>query len=243
MELNINGNNNGIKLEGANNWNVWKFQTTVLLRGQNWLDIVEGKLVKPEDGAARMSWESKDAKAQTLMVTRMTENVMLHIISCSTSAEIWKKLRSVYEQKSETSVHIVQQRLFQYKYENGIEMSLFLSKIQEMQHQLKQMGEEISDKLIITKILMALPDEYKHFISAWESAPDSKQTIDNLVARLLVEEQRVKEKGEASQASQHNSSSSAFVVKDKRTVKCFKCNKLGHFQSECKSNNSNREGK
>lgn len=117
-------------------------------------------------------------------------------------------------------------------------MSMFLSKIQELQNQLKQMGEEISDKFVITKVLMSLPDEYKHFISAWESAPDDKQTMDNLVARLLIEEERVKEKGEHSTPS----GSSAFVVKDKKNIKGFKCNKNGHFQSECKSNNNKSEG-
>ncbi|XP_059055427.1 uncharacterized protein LOC131849376 [Achroia grisella] len=106
-----------------------------------------------------------------------------------------------------------------------------------MQNTLKQLGENVSDKLVITKILMTLPDEYRHFVSAWESAPDDKQTIDNLVARLLIEEERIKEKSE----SQQTASSSAFVVKNKRLVKCFKCGKNGHFQTECRSYKNNGE--
>ncbi|KAK9728515.1 hypothetical protein QE152_g17907 [Popillia japonica] len=39
-----------IKLEGAKNWNVWKFQVGVILRSLDLLDIVEGKIVKPEAG-------------------------------------------------------------------------------------------------------------------------------------------------------------------------------------------------
>lgn len=104
MEVNLNTNISMLKLEGASNWNIWKFQTTVLLRGQGWLDIVEGKSIKPEDPTEQTAWENKDAKAQTLLVTRMTENAMLHIISCSTSSEMWKKLQSVYEQKTEVYI-------------------------------------------------------------------------------------------------------------------------------------------
>lgn len=92
MEVNFYTNNSSMKLEGANNWNIWKFQTTVLLHGQGWLEVVEGKTLKPEDPTAQAAWENKVAKAQTLIVTRMTENVMLHIISYSTSAEMWRKL-------------------------------------------------------------------------------------------------------------------------------------------------------
>ncbi|KAF9424272.1 hypothetical protein HW555_000665 [Spodoptera exigua] len=228
----IQNNNFTIKLEGARNWNIWKFQTSVLLRGQGVYNIVDGTKVKPEDEVQRNRWEAQDAKAQTLLVTRMSEEVMLHIISCETSASMWQKLLSVYEQKSETSIHIIQQRFFQFKYDENSDMSVFLSKIQEMQNHLKQLGEAISDKFVITKILMSLPEDYKHFVSAWESAPDDKQTYDNLVARLLIEEERIKEKGGSSQ------SSAAFVAKktNRKNVKCFKCNKLGHFISECRYN-------
>lgn len=217
-----------IKLEGTSNWNIWKFQTIVLLRSQGLLEVTDGSSVKPEAAVEKAAWEKKDAKAQSWLVTRMSESVMMHIITCTTSAEMWRKLASVYEQKSETSIHIIQQRFFQYKYEEGTAMSTFLSKIEELRNQLKQMGEDISEKFVITKVLMSLPDTYKHFVSAWESAPDDKQTLDNLVARLLIEEERIIEK------EPQNSSASAFVAK--KNVKCFKCNKLGHYQSECNQN-------
>lgn len=232
-----NNNVNVIKLEGSKNWSIWKFQTMVMLRGQGWMDVVEGRCAKPQVAAEIPIWEAKDAKAQTLLVTRMTEEAMLHIITCTSSAEMWRKLQCVYEQKTETSIHIIQQRFFQYKYEKGIDMSVFLSKIQQMQNSLKQMGEEVSDKFVITKVLMSLPDEYKHFVSAWESAPDDKQTIDNLVARLLIEEERLKGKSEESQQT----SSSAFVVKNKRQIKCYKCGQVGHYQSECRDTKNSSE--
>lgn len=232
-----------IRLEGNQNWNIWKFQTTILLRSQNLYNVVtESK--KPSSQEERAVWEKQDVKAQTLLVTRMSESVMLHVISCTTSSEMWRKLLSIYEQKSETSIHIKQQRFFQLKFDENTEMSVFLSKVQEMHNELRQLGENISDKFVITKVMMSLPDDYKHFISAWESAPDDKQTIENLCARLLVEEERLKEKGQTSTSSR--SSSSAFFAKKtfKRDIQCYKCKKLGHYQSECKFNKmNNRENR
>lgn len=224
-----------IQLEGASNWNVWKFQSMILLRSQDLLKVVQGISVKPEDEIERAKWEKLDAKAQTWLVTRMSESAMMHILTCTSSAEMWKKLASVYEQTSETSIHIVQQRFFQYKYEEGTEMSTFLSKIEELKNQLKQMGENVSEKFVITKVLMSLPVSYKHFVSAWESAPDNKQTYDNLVSRLLIEEERLKDREDVPQPS------AAFVAKkvEKKNVKCYKCGKLGHFQSECMSRRNN----
>lgn len=50
-----------------------------------------------------------------------------------------------------------------------------------MQNQLKQIGEEILDKFVITKVLMC------NFVSTWESSSDEKQNIDNLVAGIFIE--------------------------------------------------------
>lgn len=49
----------------------------------------------------------KDAKAQTYLVAGMNEQLMLHIISCNTSAKMCQKLASVYKQKGKTSIHII----------------------------------------------------------------------------------------------------------------------------------------
>ncbi|GBP65997.1 hypothetical protein EVAR_47497_1 [Eumeta japonica] len=103
----MEGNNSVIKLEEAGNWNIWKFQTMVLLQSQSNLSIIEGKEVKPKNADERAKWECRDAKAQMLIVIRMTENVMLHLNSCETLSKIWRKLLSVYEQKSETSIDIM----------------------------------------------------------------------------------------------------------------------------------------
>lgn len=158
---------------------------------------------------------------------RLSESVMLHVLTCSSAAEMWRKLHSVYEQKSDTSVHMVQQQFFQLKYSPDTEMSLFISKVQEFQNKLNQLGEGISDKLIITKILMSLPEKYSHFISAWESTSDERQTLNNFTARLLVEEERLKSKTNTAE-------NSVALLAMKKNIKCYKCGKLGHVKKECK---------
>ena len=115
-------------------------------------------------------------------------------------------------------------------------MSLFISKVQELQNNLKQLGEEISDKFVMTKILMSLPEGYGHFVSAWESTSDERQTIDNLIARLLVEEERLKAKIDTSEKS-------VAMSAVKKNLKCFKCGQSGHFKKDCKYNDDSRNVK
>lgn len=37
---------------------------------------------------------------------------------------------------------------------------------------------------------MSLPESMKYFISAWESTPSDKQTLTDLMSRLMIEEER-----------------------------------------------------
>jgi len=73
---------------------------------------------------------------------------------------------------------------------------------------------EISDTIIVSKVLATLSEEYAHFASAWDST-DTGKTLKNLTARLIAEEMRIetrnKEKKEVT-----------FTAAGK---KCFKCNK------------------
>lgn len=57
-------------------------------------------------------WNKDDNKAPETVVTRMEEGAIMHILSCSTSCEIWSKLLTIYEQKSDVSIHIGQHRFF-----------------------------------------------------------------------------------------------------------------------------------
>lgn len=56
----------------------------------------------------------------------------------------------------------------------------FISQIEGIKSQLKQLGDEMSEKMVITKILMSIPDNLKHFISAWESTPSDCQNLTEL---------------------------------------------------------------
>jgi len=53
------------------------------------------------------------------------------------------------------------------------------------------MGEDVSESMFITKILMLLPEKLKHFISAWESTAAQSQILQELTSRLLIEEERI----------------------------------------------------
>ncbi|CAH2109169.1 unnamed protein product [Euphydryas editha] len=76
----------------------------------------------------------KDQKAQELIVTRVEENILTLLTSCTTAYDMWEKLNIVYEAKSKVGIHLLQQKFYNLKYEGP--MAKFMAQVEELLHQL-----------------------------------------------------------------------------------------------------------
>jgi len=255
------------KLTGNENWETWKFQVKVIMTAADIFDVVIGKSKKPvltksssetEDDARKRYgvdysiFKKADNKAQKYIVTSVDEQPLQYIMNCDTAKEMWDKLLSVYEQKSDSSVTLIQQKFYSYVMNPDDNMAIHISKLESLSRKLKQLGEPISDSMLISKIIMTLPENYKHFYSAWDSIPNVDKTLSNLSSRLMVEETR---QTQGNDAQRDTASSSAFSAKksygtnkekytkignsenqrnnDKKPGKCNHCKKPGHWKREC----------
>lgn len=115
------------KLTEAKEWTLWKLQVKVVLRSLEVFDVVDGKVKEPQlkdnatsDETAKhleeyAKFEKKDVKAQSVIVTSIAQQPPTHIVNCKTAFEMWNKLHSVFEQKSETGIHLLQQKFFTFE--------------------------------------------------------------------------------------------------------------------------------
>ncbi|KAG5889576.1 hypothetical protein JTB14_007376 [Gonioctena quinquepunctata] len=175
-------------------------------------------------------WKQKDNKVKELLVKVIEEGPISHLLTCETANQMWNKLLIVYEQKSEVSLHVLQQKFFYYKYE-GEEVSVHVSRLEDIVNRLKQAGENISNQMLITKVLMSLLTEFKYFISV----PSQNQTFNDLISRLLIEEKRM-ENEKLSECPDENCALASKTLK-----MCTNCKKFGHIKEECfRNRNQNK---
>lgn len=233
------------KLKEAKDWTLWKLQAKVVLKTLEVFKVVDGseKCPKLKENAtsaestayktAFEAWDKKDVRAQSVILTSIDVQPSLHIVSCKSSHEMWTKLHTVFEQKSESGIHFLLQKFFRFEKGDDDDMANFISKLEEIVQQLNDLGEKISESMIVTRILMALPPSYNHFHSAWESTADDRKTLIELRNRLMIEEKRMMLQSEPNE-------SNAFVAKKfkrsnkSRTVKCWSCGG-NHLRRDCKS--------
>lgn len=247
-------------------WAMWKFQVRVNLLASELFGYVDGTVQKPEPAAGAAAtainkniaeWLKNDAKAQKVMVNSCGSKVLIHLCNCTT--QMWDKLHAVYEQSNQASKHLLQEQFFVYKKDPAHDIATHVSTLEGLVQKLKTVGVNIDDSMLITKILMTLPSEYRHFSSAWESTAANDRTIINLTNRLMVEEQRL---GIQNFNLNEVSSSQALVAKQqtgakgkqnqrnqkktgktKQKGKCFKCGSTEHWKRDCPSQLSSEKSK
>lgn len=248
------------KLQEASQFTSWKFQVRITLIAKEIFNVVSGTEVKPspatdeasgsEKEAALKSiaeWIKKDARAQSIIVGALSAKTVVHVMGCETSSDMWTKLISIFEQTDEIAKSQLQQKFFSFKKDTRDDMATHFSKMELLVHQMNGMQLAVDDTMVMTKLLMTLPSEYRHFVSAWESTQKNMQTLTNLKSRWLIEEGRFNVEPEtgdalfmkkgASRKKQNQKS------KDKKKGGCFRCGSTSHWKKDCKEPDSSKETK
>lgn len=211
------------KLKSSENYQVWKFKIKIMFNSLELDDVI---VSTPPDATAaekdKADWKKKDAKAQRIIICTIDKTPTMHIINCNTAKEMIDKLKLIYERDTENQKYNLLQEFFNLKYDKNDNVSVHISKIENLSFRLNSIDQKIDDDMIMSKILSTLPDEYRYFLAAWESSPKLEKTVTNLTARLLAEESRTR--------PNLKTDTVAFKITEK---KCYKCNSALHLARNC----------
>lgn len=158
--------------------------------------IAHAHLIEDADAVAEHEmklklWKKLDAAAQKIIVTTVAEQTLVYIISCVSFREMWQEINSIFENRSETAKHVLQQQWYAAAKDSEEDISTCISRIRYLAHHLSMLGNVVPNGMVVTKILMTLPPAYAHFNTAWNSTAPDQRTPENLTARSTGEELRI----------------------------------------------------
>lgn len=237
------------RLEGKENWSTWRCKVLLLLRGSpGGLDAINGKLKEPVqpdttaslDDFAKYEKELQryneiDSAAMLILMANMSDVTLQKVMRLKTAKKVWDELHTLFDGTSEDKSYILCYSFFGYSKDSSHDMSMHISKLKQLWHELKEelrKGEEKCDLpeiLLICKILETLPDEsYFSFKSSWMLMSKKDRNIDNLTAQICAYERSLTTKEENTEALIAQSHKNIKVKK-----KCGYCGIFGHKVRKC----------
>ncbi|PNF30052.1 hypothetical protein B7P43_G05342, partial [Cryptotermes secundus] len=221
------------ELKDADSFPLWDFEIKILMRAKELINIVDGSDLLSDQGRDEENirkWKMKDAKCQYYIVRMIEKHMKTHIVTCTTVKEMYDTLKQIYQRDTSQQKSLLLQDFYNFKYDKTKDMMMNISHVQNIAFKLRQLNQNIDENMIMTEITTILPEDYKHFSTAWDSMATVDRTLDNLVARLMLEEVMCKmtTKEEESIAFK-----TVTKIKSKTPFKCFNCNEIGHAQINC----------
>jgi len=176
------------KFDGSN-FQAWKFQMKAIFIANGLTSVVNGTKTRPENNTTE--WDKSNAKAMVIISSTMESSQLEYLLTCETATDMWTRLTTLHEQKSESNKLFLMTKFHDYKMAPNDSVAQHIAKVENMARQLKDVGEKVTDITIMAKILGSLPAKFSAFVTAWDSVEANNQTFESLTQRLIKEESRM----------------------------------------------------
>ena len=217
---------------------LWKYKVLSALRATQCSEAI-----KEDFDSDSPEKNLKDEKAKVILMTSV-EDKILRRLTRKTAKEMWKGLTSRYENKNILNIMCLRKRILNSKQEEKESVEDFIDRVQNLREEIEGLGLKMTDQDIAMTIMQGLVSAYDNFVQCLTinvdiNDPDNID-LDEIINSLIIEEKRREEKNLDKNDNQNDK---AFHLKSKtfkkkkqfKNVKCYNCNKMGHYASDCKA--------
>lgn len=232
-------------LRDETNFRKWFVDIKILLQIKHALQVAEGTEKKPVAPASAQeidAWRTKDAKAQYYIKKTVSSNTRDTLYNFDTAAEMFADLQAVWNKSTSQQKCNLMMDFYNYQYDNSRDVLSNIAVLSGLKQQLNSVQENISESMLISRIICMLPDKFKHLRASWDSTPKESQTLTK--SRLATEEKRMKNQDTVDEAVAFNASGKyrhpkrgkkfpGKTLEDGAPTTCHKCKKSGHVAADC----------
>lgn len=248
-----------IPLFDGTNFGNWKFRMETLLNELDLLEFIRqpyySGIESSEDDTATEkerkllrlnALEKRDRKCRFQIIQRVADSHLEYVKDCGSAHAIWSVLVETFERKSIASQLLLRKKLLLMKFHPNREtMANHLLAFDKVIRELRATGAKLDETDLVCHLLLTMPAEFNHVVTAIETLSAEKLTIGFVKNRLMNEEVKRTEFSKKKQVSLEPSN--AFSVLSNKfnstentpkgggnnfKIKCHKCGGLGHKRAE-----------
>ena len=241
-------------------YEIWSLKMKTYLEVSGLWEFVntEGQSLQADPTVAQIRTFNEEikmrAKAKACIHSTVSNVVFTRIINCETAKEAWDTLQVSFqgnEQTRQMQVLNPRREFEMLRMKQNETIKEYFDRILMVVNKIRLLQEGLSDKRVVEKVLVSLPERFEAKISSLEDSRDLSQiTITELMNTLQTQEQRRLQRLEPS-------TEGAFMAKEKKEkhsvcqyckktshphwrcwwrpdVVCRSCNQKGHVEKVCK---------
>ncbi|CAJ2629918.1 unnamed protein product [Trifolium pratense] len=240
----------------------WAMLMENLLRSKEiWNQIEDGIITAPpnaneEQLKAASDSRLKDLKVKNYLFQAIDREIIETILNRGSAKEIWDSMRMKYQGSSKVKRAQLQALRRDFEVLGMTEsesVNDYFARTLAIANRMTAQGQRMEASTIVEKILRSLTPKFNYVVCSIEESNDvTTMSIDELQSSLLVQEQRLKSQaekvddqvlkvaGSGRGGSTRGRGRGGYRGRgrgrtDRENVECFKCHKLGHYQSDCPS--------
>lgn len=228
----------------------------MVLEDNNVSQYVDGESKQPDNEPHKSIWIRGNRKAMQIITDRVKNEIVPMLIKNNTAFKMMEALLNAYEVNNATRTLALKRQLNHIEIKKGESMHSYFLRVASLRDELASIGTIIKDKELTLMAIDGLPNSWEMFaqgISARDKLPD----FNRLKGDFLQEESRKLKKGGKSKVENeelHVLNTNTYKGKKKHfkkkkgnhkndkpkkdlsKIKCFKCDKFGHYKLNCPDN-------
>jgi hypothetical protein len=240
------------RLKGSRNFRSWKHRLQMILDENDLLEHVTMGVPEPDEEEQKTKHKKNEKKAKRIVSDSVKDHLIPHISELQTARQMYEALSRLYESKDISRNLTLRNQLCNMKMDNSESVTSYLMRVSQIRDQRAAFGDVISDKELVTTTLNGFPTFWIPFVQGvcarsklpkfdklWADCTHEESRLADQHKRLIVDEEEalIAQKNKRSSLRKNNKEANSVRVPDKKKdvsmIRCYNCQKLGHFSYDC----------
>lgn len=209
---------------GTANYATWCIDMKWFLVSKGLWAIVEADALPIDSEEDDLEEEAKNnGKALAVMGLNVEKFHKATIAACASAKEAWERLKAQFQAKSTARRLQLRKDLHQLKLHSSETIPQYVARGRALYDELLSIGHTIEEQEVAWSVLGGLSGDYINMVTTIEAnATNGELELDDIMAKLMIVEQRDGPKYGEAEAYYGNTS-----------AKCYKCGEEGHIRRDC----------